>query len=355
MTVKQVYTKQTSEKSASKPMPLAERTFVIERLAGVLICFANIAATAAFLLGFLSFQGKSISVFSAIEMILSVLDLGNSGDLYSAAAVVEMGVLYAVFLIQAVVALPKVFKHLAKILRAGVTRKVFKETMSMAMSGYYANAVRQLILVVVGMLMGSRDFTPLVVTYFLACLAVFLFAYIVRLWRISDGMHEFLTDIASALLYLFALGSALYYAITPAFLVLSQSGEIFENLSGEIGFKGILTIGYTYALEPCTMFVIVCILLHGMRHMFSVTTEEDLYFFLSPKVGKKIVSMSVTMLICRSIIQVYFGAAGSVSTDNAMSVVKHICTANRFDLIPLLLIGVGMLVMALLREKSEAK
>ena len=296
-------------------------------------------------MGIISFKGESISMFSAVSMVLSIFELGGASNTYDAIAEIVIGVFYIVFLIKAIITIPKFFKYMISILKPKTTRADLKSTLSQAMKGYYANIARQFILLVVSAIVGSMYFTSTSLIYFSVGLAIFLFGYIVRLRLISNGVMDYMIGIANAVLYLFGLFSALYYSCTPAVQACYQNLMALKDIDLEINFKSFFIISYSYFIENILFVVITVIVLYSFKNMFSDTTESDIYFFESKGASKKIVTLSCIMLACRNVINIYLQSDGYVNTNDAFAVLKYVFAANRFDLIPLLIVGICMMLI----------
>ena len=327
---------------------------IIERISGIVICISNVLATVAFFMGIIRFGGKSISLFSAISMILSVMDLSSSLNPYGELTKIIIGVLYCIFLAKAITSLPKVLKNLIAMLNPKIKRSEFKYKLSEIMKSFYSNITNQFVIILIGSALGSMELSINEIAYFSISLFIFVLGYAIRLRFFTDSAKMYFAELAKVLVYIFALASVLYYVCAPTVQACVQNVTAFEEICADLTFKEFCSTAYTYFIENIIFLLIMFIVLHSYKNMFSYTTGEDLYFFESKGAAKKIVTLSSFMIICRSIISIYLQSSSSVSTSETISIIRHIFTSNRFDLIPLLIIGIGMMIMTSYTEKSKS-
>lgn len=342
-----------SEKTTEVSYGAKEKNTLIESISGVVICIANITATLALLLGVIRIGGESISVFSSIEMVLGIFDISTT-NAYWVISDFLIGLTFITVLIKTVIAALVSIKVIPTLFNVNAKRKAFKGSLNRIMQTFYTNISGQFALVIMGGLLISGSMDNSMIFYFAVCLLLFLVAYSIRLKFYTGILRDYIVEIVNAVMYISAVVIVIRLCNVSAIQSIYQNALLLSNLQGsEVNLKLICTLIYSLFGENLLFLTAAFCALGALTKMFRHTIDDDMYFFGDVGSGRKIAIFSGIIIICRSVIELYFQSSGGVDTEDGIAVIKYIVLSNRYDAIPLLLLGISMIIISAFKVKRK--
>lgn len=329
---------------------VAHETGILERVVVAILCFASILLAVGFAMGLYSFNGNKITVFSAIGLVAQVIEVSSMN--YDCVASLSIGILFFMFVMKNIKDSIYCAKQIGLITSNATSRKKFKETSNYVMNRYYGILFRQFLFIIISGTIKKLEWTTDLVVYFIIGISAFIFAYVVRLLMSNIDKKTCILNFAAVGLFLVAGISSCLLACKPVIQNMYYRMRQMKDINFD-NFEDFVIVMYDAFVENILFIALMICLFSAIKKMFEITKNNDLFFFEASTDSKSVMVCCGIILVCRIVVDVYLKDSSAVDPDNIMSVLKYILRYNRYDLIPLSIFGLAMLLSGEDTSKKE--